>query len=403
MKIVHINTVFRGSTGKIMLDLARSAIASGDEAYTFSDFRQGDYPTFHSCIGSRLESLFNRGISSITGISEIGSVYATRQLLKKMDRIKPDVIHLHNLHGWYLCVPMLFRYLKRHNIRVVWTLHDCWSFTGQCSHFTMEKCEKWKTGCYHCPRYRLYPSTFVDRTDVMWRLKKKWFTGVKDMTIVTPSHWLADLVKQSFLKDYPVKVIHNGIDLSVFKPTPSDFRKKYDILENKRILLGVASGWSIRKGLDVFLELEQRLDKKKYQIVLVGTDEKVDKQLPSGIISIHRTQNQQELAEIYTAADLFMNLSREENYPTVNMEAIACGTPVLTFRTGGSAEILDKNTGAVVNCDNMDAVEQTINRICESRVASEELCMGRRLQFEKELSYKIYFSVYNFGTQQKEE
>jgi glycosyltransferase involved in cell wall biosynthesis len=228
----------------------------------------------------------------------------------------------------------------------------------------------------------------------MWRLKKKWFTGVEDMTIVTPSQWLAGLVKESILKDYTVKVIHNGIDLSIFKSMPNNFREKYGIPENKKILLGVAFGWGIRKGLDVFLELEKRLDPHKYQIVLVGTDDKVDKQLPAGIISIHRTQNQQELAEIYTAADLFVNPTREENYPTVNMESLACGTPVLTFRTGGSPEILDENTGAVVDCDDIDALEQEIVRICDKKPHSMEACLTRAKSFDMNERFEEYIKLY---------
>ena len=217
---------------------------------------------------------------------------------------------------------------------------------------------------------------------------------MKNLTIVTPSQWLADLVKQSFLKDYPIKVIHNGIDLTVFKPTPSDFRKKYGIPENKFILLGVAFGWGARKGLDVFIELAHRLNKEKFQIVLVGTDNNVDKQLPQEIISIHRTQNQAELAEIYSAADLFVNPTREENYPTVNMEAIACGTPVVTFRTGGSPEILTERTGSIVDCDDIDALQKEIERICETKPFSKEDCITRAKEFDENVRFKEYLELY---------
>ena len=172
-----------------------------------------------------------------------------------MEKIKPDLVHCHNLHGWYLNLPLFFRYIKKHHIPVVWTLHDCWALTGQCPHFTISKCEKWKTGCHDCPYpHNEYPQTIVDRSKEMWNLKKKWFTGVENMTIVTPSQWLADLVKQSYLKEYPVQVINNGIDLTVFKPTESTFRAKYH-LENKYIILGVSLGWNYKKGLDVFVEL----------------------------------------------------------------------------------------------------------------------------------------------------
>jgi glycosyltransferase involved in cell wall biosynthesis len=230
----------------------------------------------------------------------------------------------------------------------------------------------------------------------MHNRKKALFSGL-DMTIVTPSQWLADLVKQSFLKDYPVKVIHNGIDLSVFRPTPSNFREKYGIARDKKILLGVAFGWGARKGLDVFIDLAHRLDPDHYQIVLVGTDENTDKQLPENIISIHRTQNQAELAEVYTAADLFVNPTREENYPTVNMEALACGTPVLTFRTGGSPEILDETCGAVVACDDVDAMEREIIRICAEAPYSEAACLKRAEGFDHNQRFEEYIHLYESG------
>ena len=213
------------------------------------------------------------------------------------------------------------------------------------------------------------------------------------MTIVTPSQWLADLVKKSFLKDYPVKVINNGIDLSVFKPTESDFRQKHGI-GDKYMLLGVADSWGARKGLDVFIELSNRLDAAKYQIVLVGTNEVVDKQLPDNIISVHRTQDQKELAGIYSAANLFVNPTREENYPTVNMESIACGTPVLTFRTGGSPEIPDETCGAVVDCDDIDALESEIIRITKEKPFSQEACLKRAEAFDKDKLFREYVDLY---------
>ena len=228
----------------------------------------------------------------------------------------------------------------------------------------------------------------------MWKKKRSWFTGVPDMTLVTPSQWLADLVKRSFLSEYPVEVIPNGIDLNVFKPRASDFRRRYHIPEGKNILLGVAFGWGERKGLDVFLELAKRLDGAKYQIVLVGTDDSVDKQLPESIISIHRTENQQQLAVIYTAADLFVNPTREENYPTVNMESIACGTPVLTFRTGGSPEIVSPDTGSVVDCDDVDSLEKEIVRICQTKPYTEERCLNRAAEFDQFRRFKEYIRLY---------
>lgn len=227
---------------------------------------------------------------------------------------------------------------------------------------------------------------------MLYEKKKQLFSDL-DLTIITPSRWLAEQVKQSFLKDYPIKVIHNGIDLSVFYPRKTDFRKKYH-LENKYILLGVAFGWGPRKGLDVFIRLAKRLDPEKFQIVLVGTDKKVDKILPENIISIHRTSNQTELAEIYSAADLFVNPTREENYPTVNMESLACGTPVLTFRTGGSPEIIDEGTGVVVEYGDEEALYKAIVKNAEGRLFLAEECKKRAQQFYEKEKYIEYMMLY---------
>ena len=213
-----------------------------------------------------------------------------------------------------------------------------------------------------------------------------------DLTVVTPSRWLADVVGESFLRDCPVRVIHNGIDLSVFRPTESDFREKHG-LTGKRILLGVAFGWDERKGLDVFIELARRLS-DSYRIVLVGTDDRVDRMLPDSILSIHRTQDQRELAEIYSVADLFVNPTREENYPTVNMESLACGTPILTFRTGGSPEILDETCGAVVERGDVDALEAEIVRICDTEPYSAEACLTRAAGFDLHERFREYVHLY---------
>lgn len=393
MKIVVINSVVRGSTGHIMLNIAKLLRQGGNEVYTFSGAGKSSSEFGHAYFGFQFENLWHRFISVYSGISGVGSTIGTWFLLKKISKIKPDIIHLHNLHGWFINLPMLFDYIKKNNIAVVWTLHDCWSFTGQCSHFIMEKCEKWRTGCFKCPRYKIYPYTYVDRTEKMYQLKQQWFKGVKNMTLIAPSAWLANLVKQSFLREYPVKVIPNGIDLSIFRPCSSDFRMRYNCTD-KKILLGVASPWGYRKGLDVFCDLAMRLDKEKYQVVLVGTDSKVDKSLPDNVISIHRTQNQHELAQIYTAADLFINASREENYPTVNMESLACGTPVLTFDTGGSSEIIDANCGSVVAYGDKNALFNEAKRILHGNLYSHEACLRRAKMFDQDSRIDLYRTLY---------
>lgn len=394
--VVSINLGNFGSTGTIMYGIADTAAEHGFKTYQIfpeSDqqlpFRENDI-----IICSNFAKKIYQRICRYTGFNGCSACFATKKVLRKVKKINPSILQLHNLHNSYINLPLLFKYIKKHDIPVVWTLHDCWSFTGQCPYFTMVKCDKWKTGCGSCTQYKNYPESAYDNSKMMYRLKKKWFTGVKNMTIVTPSQWLAELTGQTFLKDYPIKVINNGIDLNVFKPVESDFRSTYSIPLEKHILLGVAFGWGVRKGLDVFIKLFKRLDITKYQIVLVGTDKNIDKGLPDHIISIHRTNNPKELAKIYSASDLFINPTREENYPTVNMESIACGTPVLTFRTGGSPEIPDGTTGYAVDCDDVDALVKEIMRICEKTTYSKESCLNRARVFDKNDKFKEYIKLY---------
>lgn len=343
-------------------------------------------------IGNDFSRYIHIALSQLTGLNGCFSFFSTFLFLKKIKKLNPDIIHLHNIHDCFINYPLLFRFIKKHNIKTICTLHDCWSFTGHCAHFDYIACSKWREGCESCVQYKSYPKSYIDNSKQMYRLKKKWFTGVKDLTIVTPSSWLADLVKQSFLKDYPVKVINNGIDLSVFKPTESNFREKYNC-EDKFLLLGVAFGWGERKGLDVFVELSKKLD-DNFQIVLVGTSDEVDKQLPDNIISIHRTNNRQELAEIYTAADLFVNPTREENYPTVNMESLACGTPVITFNTGGSPEIIDKTCGVVVPKDDLEALYNEIIEISKENPYSKGNCLKKAEDFNMNDRFEEYIKLY---------
>ena len=332
-------------------------------------------------------------MGTLVGKDGVFSVFSTLQLISQLDDFNPDIIHLHNLHGFCINLGLLFRYIKRNNIKTVWTLHDCWSFTGHCPYFTMIKCERWKDECYKCPQSKVYPKMYFDSSNAMFRLKKKYFCSIHDMIIVTPSEWLGSLVKRSFMNIYPLKVINNGIDLNVFKPSVSDFRRELGIMA-QYIILGVSLAWGKRKGLDVMIELARRLD-SRYQVVLVGTTESIDKDIPSNIITIHRTDSQEQLAEIYSAADVFANPTREENFPTVNIESLACGTLVITFNTGGSPEILDDTCGSVVECDDIDSFEKTIINTCLNRPYSRENCVRRASMFGKNDKFREYVQLYD--------
>lgn len=306
-----------------------------------------------------------------TGYNGCFSHLTTGLFLKKLDDIKPDLIHFHNLHNCYINLPMLFNYIKKRNIPVVWTLHDCWPYTGHCPYYDYVNCSKWESTCQECPQIKGYPYSDVDRTKEMFQKKKEWFTGA-NITIVTPSEWLGSEVKRSFLAEYPVKVINNGIDLNIFAPTDSEFKKVHNI-ENNFMILGVASAWAPRKGLDVFVKLAETLP-DEYAIVIVGIGEKEKDNLPANVVCITHTNNQKELAEIYSAADIFVNPTREENFPTTNIEALACGTGVITYKTGGSPEIIDEETGIVVEKDDYEALKQEIFRVKKENLFRKEKC-----------------------------
>ncbi len=390
MKIVQINaTCNSGSTGKICYAISQLLNEKRIENYILyslgiSDYEQGIKYTNEKYL--KRQALKSR----IFGNYGFNSKCSTKKLISELEKIKPDIIHLHNIHSNDVNLKMLFDYIRENKIKTYWTFHDCWAFTGYCVYFDIVSCEKWKSGCVGCPQKKQY-SWFFDKSKKLYQRKKELIKDI-DLTIVTPSCWLADLVKKSFFKDCDIKVINNGIDLETFKPRESDFRKQYS-LEDKYILLGVAFGWGNKKGLDVFLELSRRLP-DKYQIVLVGTNDETDKCLPDNIISIHKTNNQTELAKIYSSADLFVNPTREENYPTVNMESLACGTPVLTFKTGGSPEIIDEKTGYVVEKNDVDEMEKQIIRICENGVFSRQDCVEKAKEFNQEDRFKEYINLY---------
>jgi glycosyltransferase involved in cell wall biosynthesis len=330
----------------------------------------------------------------------VGSKKATIEFIDGVKELDPDIINLHNIHGYYINIEILFNYLKEANKPVVWTLHDCWSFTGHCAYFDYAGCNKWQKGCYKCPEKKSYPSSLVvDSSKKNYVSKKDIFTGVDNLTIVTPSNWLADLVKESYLKEYSVKVINNGIDLDVFKPTKGNFKDKYN-LNNKYIILGVASAWDRRKGLKYFVKLADKVSEDEV-IVLVGLTEKQINQIPQNIIGITRTNNVEELVDIYSSADVFVNPTLEDNFPTTNLEALACGTPVITFDTGGSPECIDSETGILVEKGNVDALLLAINKI-KSIVIDEKILLRRSKLFDKTNRFNDYIDVYKSLLERKE-
>ena len=393
MKIVQINTTCgAGSTGKIAVAISQLLTQNNVDNYVLYSHGQSEYPLgikYAKDAECKLQALRSR----ITGEYGFGAQEITKKLIAELEKLQPEIVHLHNIHTHDCNLEMLFSYFKEKQTKLFWTFHDCWAFTGYCPYYDLVECNKWQTECGDCPQKKLY-TWFKDKSAELFARKKALFTGL-DLTIVTPSKWLADEVKKSFLKDYPVRVINNGIALDVFRPTQSDFREKQG-LEGKKVLLGVAFEWEKRKGLDVFLSLAERLP-DEYRIVLVGTNDSIDKQLPKNILSIHKTQNQTQLAEIYTAADVFVNATREENFPTVNIEALACGTPVLTFATGGSGEIPDENSGKVVAKNDVAALYEEIVRICTEKPYSVGACTRRAQDFEQNARFEEYLGLYGIN------
>ena len=326
------------------------------------------------------------------------SRFVTKKFVKEIKEIKPDIINIHNLHGYYIHVGILFDYLKTLNVPVVWTLHDCWAFTGHCGGFDKVNCEKWKSECYDCPLKKSYPTSYIlNRARSNFRKKKSLFTILNAMTIVTPSKWLKDIVSMSFLNKYELMVIHNGVDLDVFRPNMNKPELLIDYnLTNKKIILGVADIWSKRKGLDDFVKLANMVS-PDYQIILVGIKDKDLDRLPTSIIGIKRTENVQQLADLYAFADVFVNPTAWDNFPTTNIEALACGTPVITYRTGGSPEAIDENTGIVVEKGDVDALKNAIVKVCnKDREAYRVICRTRaECLFNKNDRFLDYIKLFD--------
>ncbi|MBR3681670.1 MAG: glycosyltransferase [Clostridia bacterium] len=394
MKILMINSVCGiRSTGRICTDIAEVLDKEGHDvkiAYGRENVPER-FKKYAVKIGSDFGVKLHAVRSRLFDASGFGSRIATKRFIKWVKSYDPDIIHLHNIHGYYLNIEILFDYLKASEKPVVWTLHDCWAFTGHCSHFDFVGCEKWKMGCVDCPQKLTYPKSFVDRSSRNYDRKKRAFTSVKNLSIVTPSHWLADLVRESYLAASDVLVVHNGINLNVFKPTDGNFRKEHSI-EEKKILLGVASVWGKRKGFDDFIKMSQMLD-DSYRIVLVGVSEQQKEKLHGNMIGINRTNNTKELAHIYTTADVFVNPTYEDNYPTVNLEAIACGTPVITYSTGGSPEAVREYEGMTVPKGDVDALVNgiyTLTRGGKRTLNNAELNSMSVFNFVEE-----YYDIYN--------
>lgn len=396
-KLLQINSVVNtGSTGRISEEIGQSAISEGWESYIA--YGRNGRPSKSKLIkiGSNIDVYLHVLKNRLFDSHGLGSKIATKKLIREIEKINPDIIHFHNLHGYYLNLEILFNYLTNKNIPIVWTLHDCWSFTGHCSHFAFVGCNRWQTGCFNCPQKSSYPSSiFLDQSKRNYNLKKELFNSISNLTLVPVSNWLGNIVQQSFLSRYQVKVLHNGVDLNSFSHKKSRNIIKELNLNNFFIILGVANIWDKMKGLDDFTELNKKLDDNE-KIVLVGLSKKQIKELPQNIIGIERTESIEELAELYSSANVFINPTWEDNFPTTNLEALACGTPVITYNTGGSPEAIDEQTGFVVNQGDINGLIKNIKIIQQKgKEYYREACLNRAAKlYNNKDRYREYIDLY---------
>ncbi len=403
-KLLQINPVMRvsTSTGRIMQEIGDVAMSNGWESYiAYSYGRDGIKPSTSKLIpvGNKLDVAWHGLVTRLTDRHGLASERVTRAFIQQIERLQPDIIHIHNIHGYFLNYRVLFDYLSTCNIPVVWTVHDCWLYTGHCYYYSFIGCNKWQMGCVHCPQRKSFPTSWwIDRSRENYRDKKAAFTSLPQdrFTIVPVSHWIKGEMQRSFLKEARFRVIHNGIDTNIFKPyETSEVKSKFQ-LEGKRVVLGVASIWSEEKGWNDFMRLAERLQEDE-RLVLVGVNDQQKTLLPKNVLGISRTENIRQLAELYSAADAFVNPTWQDNYPTVNLEAIACGTPVVTYRTGGSIEAVTENTGIIVEQGDIDGLLQAVRIIGKrGKAYYQQPCRRYALKnFRKEDRYADYLKLYD--------
>ncbi|MDD3412665.1 MAG: glycosyltransferase [Lachnospiraceae bacterium] len=389
-RVFFINVTFgSGSTGRIVSGLYDLLTEKGFTC--MGAYGRGTAPEgYHAYrIGSDFGVNVHGALSRITDKHGQYSKAATRKLIAVMEEFHPSIVHLHNIHGYYLNVELLFHYLKESGVKVIWTLHDCWSFTGHCTHFEYVGCNKWKTGCYQCEQLREYPKSILrDGSKNNYHWKKELFTQIPDMQLVTPSEWLKSKVLNSYMKDYEITVIPTGIDLTTLHPVEDHYRMKYG-LQKRFIILGVANPWRERKGIEEFKKLSNILD-ERYKIVLIGLNEKQKQELPDNILGLNKTNSLEEMAAWYSTADVYLNLTLEDTFPTTNIEALACGTPVITYRAGGSPESIDDSCGMVVERCNMIGITAALD-VLRQNESKSKACILKAKQYSKEKRFLEYF------------
>lgn len=371
------------STGTITEDISKVAIRNGWDTYiAYGRFAKPSVSQQFR-VGNQWETYMHYFQHRLWDGEGLASHRATRTLVQRIEEIAPDIIHLHNIHDHYLNYPLLFNYLATTNIPIVWTQHDCWAFTGGCMYFDMMNCNEWKSDCKSCPEKR---ALFCNKSREQFLLKKKLLNGIKNLTFVSVSNWLNRLLRESVQKHRRIETIHNGIDIQKFVPIGEKNKEKTKIL-------GVAAVWDKRKGLNDFLKLREILS-NEYEIILVGLTQKQVNALPKGIIGITRTTNVEELVRLYANANVFVNPTYSDNFPTTNLEALACGTPVITYKTGGSPEALDEKTGIIIEQGDIEGLANAIMQMKENPLFSEDCRKRVEVCFDKDKCYEKYICLY---------
>lgn len=400
-RVLLVNTVAgTGSVGRLVTGLYDTLTYNGYECLIA--YGRGEAPGNRNSyrIGNDFSVYVHGGLSRINDKHGFYSKRETKEFIDVIEDFDPDIIHLHNVHGYYLNIEVLFEYLKKSKRRVIWTLHDCWTFTGHCSHFEYIGCMKWQTGCFKCEQLNEYPKSIAaDNSSFNYAKKKELFTGLENMTLVTPSEWLKERVSQSFMREYHTVVVPTGIDLEQFSPFYEDisdqnmvFQLKNSLnIRDKIVLLGVANPWRERKGLLQFENLAKSIS-DRYVIVLLGLNDEQLNNLPESIIGLARTDSTEELAAMYSMADVYVNLTLEDTFPTTNIEALACGTPVVTFKAGGSAESIDETCGIAVERNSIQGVIAALDRIQSQKgiCFTPEMCLKRARLYDRNYRFLEY-------------
>jgi glycosyltransferase involved in cell wall biosynthesis len=393
MRALIVNAVCgTGSTGRIVSGLwnylttrghtARIAFGVGEAR----GVKQSDLIRINDKTGYYIHNALSR----ITDRAGFYSIKQTKEFIKKVEDYAPDIVYMHNLHGYYINIDLWLRWLASSKIPVILTLHDCWLFTGHCTYFIICGCDRWKTSCYNCPQKREYPQSLAfDQSRRNYYQKRELLSALPKLTITTPSHWLSDLARKSFLNIHPIVTLANGIDTSVFTPTTSDLKALYGI-EGKRMVLAVANVWDRRKGLNDVYELARK--HPEYAYVIVGLTDDQIKESPRGVIPIKRTNSITELVKIYTAADVFINPTYEDNFPLVNLEALSCGTPVITYKTGGASEMVNEASGVVTRVGDVDELAKSIDHACELR---RDYIVQHGRTYDQSIMFNKYLETYN--------